>query len=297
MERRNAAKLVAIWVVSAMLSAVFLIVGIPKLIGGESHWVDAFAMMGYPSWLRVLVGLAETVGALCLLIPGTAVFAATVLALLMVGATYAQLTLGNPGGAAIPFMLGILLGLVAWFRRPSAPHQAHPEAYEKARRVIREGLLAGFIGAISVAIWFLIVDMINGRPLFTPMILGKALFSVFGPVPPGENPIVHIAGYTIFHITAFVAVGTLLAVIVAAAQDQPAILAGLLILFVVFEIGFHGLVALLQETTILGSLAWYQVMAGNLIAATGMGLYLWKAHPELRAEFAHALDGTEDEDD
>lgn len=295
MERKHAAKLVGIWVLSAMLSAVFLIVGIPKLIGGQSHWVNAFALLGYPSWLRVVVGLAETLGALGLLVPTLSVYAASGLAVLMLGATYAQLTQGQPGTALMPFTLFVLLAIVVYARRPSAPHHAHPASYEKARRVIREGLIAGFIGAFSVAVWFLIVDFANGNPLYTPRVLGRALFSVFGPVPEGESPIIHIVGYTIFHVSAFVAVGTLLAVIAAAAMEQPAILAGFLVLFVVFEIGFHGLVALLQETTGLGSLAWYQVMAGNLIAATLMGIYLWKAHPELRSQFAHALEG-HDED-
>jgi hypothetical protein len=31
-------------------------------------------------------------------------------------------------------------------------------------------------------------------------------------------------------------------------------------------------------------------MLGNLIAATGMGLYLWRAHPQLHEQLQHALD-------
>ena len=48
--------------------------------------------------------------------------------------------------------------------------------------------------------------------------------------------------------------------------------------------------ALLQETTDLGALAWYNIMAGNLIAAASMGTYLYRANPALREEFSHALD-------
>ena len=47
-----------------------------------------------------------------------------------------------------------------------------------------------------------------------------------------------------------------------------------------------------QETTILGGLAWYNVMIGNLLAAALMGTYMWKAHPHLKEEFQHALGGT-----
>ena len=42
----------------------------------------------------------------------------------------------------------------------------------------REGTIAGIIGASSVALWFLMVDSIAGRPFFTPAILGASLFDL-----------------------------------------------------------------------------------------------------------------------
>jgi hypothetical protein len=54
-------------------------------------------------------------------------------------------------------------------------------------RTLREGFIAGLIGATSVAVWFLIVDLIAGRPLFTPSVLGEALMNVLGP-NRGEGP-------------------------------------------------------------------------------------------------------------
>jgi hypothetical protein len=44
MERVHTARYVGIWVLSALLAAVFLIAGLPKLIGNERHWVQVFAM-------------------------------------------------------------------------------------------------------------------------------------------------------------------------------------------------------------------------------------------------------------
>src|SRR5205823_1851736 len=41
-------------------------------------------------------------------------------------------------------------------------------------RILREGFIAGLIGAGAVALWFLIVDIIAGRPFFTPAMLGSA---------------------------------------------------------------------------------------------------------------------------
>jgi len=43
-------------------------------------------------------------------------------------------------------------------------------------RIMREGFIAGLIGAGAVALWFLIVDVIAGRPFFTPAMLGSAVF-------------------------------------------------------------------------------------------------------------------------
>ncbi len=39
-----------------------------------------------------------------------------------------------------------------------------------------EGIVAGTIGAATIALWFLILDMMKGRPLHTPTVLGTALF-------------------------------------------------------------------------------------------------------------------------
>lgn len=162
----------------------------------------------------------------------------------------------------------------------------------RAPTIARDGITAGIIGATSVAVWFLIVDTIAGQPLHTPIVLGTALFSVLGPIG-GEGPFVHLVAYTVFHYVAFIVVGLIAATIVHWADREPTVLAGLLILFVAFEVGFYGLTAMLSEYLPLGELAWYQVAAGNLIAAVLMGAYLWRVHPALARQFAEALDGRE----
>jgi hypothetical protein len=157
--------------------------------------------------------------------------------------------------------------------------------------IIREGVIAGFLGATAVAVWFFIVDLIGGRPLFTPNILGVGLLSVFGRSP--ESEIVNVISYTIFHYAAFTLVGILAVVLVHAGERTASVLAGSMILFVAIELGFYGLVALLQQT-VLGNLAWYQILAGNLLAAILMGTYLWRSHPAMRSSLVRALEGTAD---
>ncbi|HEV8144266.1 MAG TPA: hypothetical protein VGQ77_15500, partial [Methylomirabilota bacterium] len=44
------------------------------------------------------------------------------------------------------------------------------------RSVLREGTIAGLLGAATVAIWFLIFDVLRGKPFLTPALLGSAVF-------------------------------------------------------------------------------------------------------------------------
>ena len=157
--------------------------------------------------------------------------------------------------------------------------------------IVREGVIAGVLGATAVAVWFFVVDLIGGRPLFTPNTLGEGLLSIFGRSP--EARAVNIIAYTIFHYAAFILVGLIAVVLVHTGERIPSVLAGSMILFVAIELGFYGLVALLQET-VLGNFAWYQILAGNLLAAILMGTYLWRSHPAMRDGLVRALEGTAD---
>ena len=98
-----------------------------------------------------------------------------------------------------------------------------------------------------------------------------------------------VAAYTVFHYAAFALLGMTASMIVNYARREPSILMGFVVLFAATEVGFYALVSLLQQVTPLGSLAWYNVMGGNVLAAIAMGAYLLRLHPELRAEFSQAM--------
>ncbi len=159
---------------------------------------------------------------------------------------------------------------------------------------IREGVIAGFIGATAIAVWFAIIDVVAGRPLNTPSILGAGLISILGKPPMMPDTVgFHVVIYTIFHYAVFVIIGIILVTMVHQSARTPAILAGFLIAFVAFEIGAIGLTALLTESR-LGGMAWYQIFIANLLACAGMFWYMWRRHPALRADFDRALAGTDD---
>lgn len=279
---------IIVWIISVLLAAVFATTGLAKLIGREPIGLQAAAMNGFPQWIRTLVGIVEVGGAAALLLPPVAAVAASLLALLMVPATITQWVSGEPG-LFIPILLFALLLLVAWRRDPTAVRAGYDAAVNTPRPLVKEGVIAGLIGATAIAIWFFFVDAVAGEALFTPRTLGHGLVSIFGPVPDQQSALFLIAIYTMFHYAAFVVVGMIAAMIVELAKEEPSILMGFVVLFAAIEVGFYALVGLLQQATPLGSLAWYNVMVGNLLAAATMGLYLLRAHPMLRHQFAHSM--------
>ena len=125
MTGRSKGAAVAVWVVSALMTALFLFAGGTKLAGMSMH-VEHFAQWGYPGWFRLFVGAWELIFGVLLLVPSLAFYAASALALGMLGAIYTELFRGDPPRALFPLiLLGILIVLV-WLRagerwRPGRP--------------------------------------------------------------------------------------------------------------------------------------------------------------------------------
>lgn len=164
------------------------------------------------------------------------------------------------------------------------------------QRILREGFVAGLIGAGAVALWFLLVDIINAQPFFTPKMLGGALFwglrdpaQVNAVFTTGEQIYATVVGYTMVHVIAFVVVGVIAAALAYEIELFPSTLFIAVVFFAIFEFGFYIVLAVAAQP-LLGALTWWSVAIGNAIAAFGMGYYLWRMHPKLRAELlAHPL--------
>ena len=111
--------MIAIYVVSALLTALFLFAGIPKLMGAQQP-VEGFRAMGYSDGFRLFIGAAEVAGAIGLWIPNLAFWAAVGLVVIMIGAVHTHLTVpeaGPPTGAGAAL---VMLLFIAWARRKSA---------------------------------------------------------------------------------------------------------------------------------------------------------------------------------
>src|SRR6185312_3461840 len=117
MDSARATRGLGVWALSVILAAVFLLAGVPKILGTEPLWLQAAAMHGFPSGMRVVVGICEVLGALAQLVPTLTIYGAIGLAVLMVPATITQAMSGEPG-LYVPIIVCVLLLLVAWQRDP-----------------------------------------------------------------------------------------------------------------------------------------------------------------------------------
>jgi hypothetical protein len=152
-------------------------------------------------------------------------------------------------------------------------------------RLYQEGLIGGLVGAATVALWFLFIDLAQGRPLYTPTVLGTALFGrgIGFPSAYAGPDLGMVLMFTWVHGLAFVVVGGLVAHLLAVAERQPNVGFGILMLFVMFEFGFIA-AAMLFAAPVLRALAWPAILIANLLAATTMGCYFWLRHPNLRVQ-------------
>lgn len=149
--------------------------------------------------------------------------------------------------------------------------------------VVREGLVAGLIGAGVVAIWFMLIDALAGRLFFTPAALGSAVLHGATSLDAVQLGAATVLAYTVLHLVAFIATGLVAAGIVSYAEDRhPYVLLGAALLFVTFETFFIGLLTVVAQW-LLEVIPWWSIAVANLLAAAAMGGYLWHRHPDLAA--------------
>ena len=149
------------------------------------------------------------------------------------------------------------------------------------RRSVREGLISGALGGATIALWFLILDVLQHRPLYTPSLLGSAIFRPG--LTSGGNPPLSLAMASLFtgiHFLVFGLIGCLASWLLAKAERNPNLGFGLILLFVVFDACFAAFATIFAEP-VLKALTWPAILVANFLAATAMAIYFWKRHPKL----------------
>lgn len=161
---------------------------------------------------------------------------------------------------------------------------AIPSAKSVVSGLYEQGIVAGILGAATIAVWFFLIDFFNGRPFYTPNVLGTALFRGGAGLDQPQNlpiSLEMVLVYTWVHALVFCAIGGLVSKLLDLAERNVHAGFGILLLFVIFEFGFVG-AALIFAEPILRALAWSSVLIGNLLAAAVMAAYFWRHHPRMK---------------
>ena len=163
----------------------------------------------------------------------------------------------------------------------SRPAIAETDA--SATAIYVEGLIAGVAGAATIAVWFLLMDTLFRRPFYTPMILGVALFQGGAGLAPPDTMAISsetVLSFTWVHVLAFLVIGIAASRLIALAERQPSFGFGILLFLVFFECGFFVACMAFAEP-VLHTLAWSEILLGNVLAAAAMGAVFWRRHPRL----------------
>ena len=147
--------------------------------------------------------------------------------------------------------------------------------------LLAEATDAGFLGGSVVAVWFLLRDILLGRPLLTPSVLGQFLLLGQRDLQTEEPVFAAVLLYTIVHFAAFLLFGFVLAWLFRLSVREPVFRFALLVLFVVFELFFY--VVIRTFAGAVGELfPAFWVLSANLLAALVMGRYFWRKYPGLK---------------
>ncbi len=164
----------------------------------------------------------------------------------------------------------------------SNPLTDHPGTAVPMGALLKDGLIASFVGALTIALWFLIVDALAGQPFYTPTLLGTAFFHHGTELvsPATLKPSLDIVfQYSVFHWIAFAVMGVAASLGLRFTASEPHLGFGMLlffVLFVVFEFGFRLMRAVLFSPQV--EIAWLPVLIGNLLASAAIGIALLYRH-------------------
>lgn len=128
-----------LWTIQVLVAALFLFAGGMKLVLPIEAMTKEMVL---PGWFLRFIGVAEITGALGLLLPWffglkrvLTPMAASGLVIIMIGATTLTLRSAKPAQAITPFVVGILLIIVAYGRSKALKQLPASDSAAQAARV------------------------------------------------------------------------------------------------------------------------------------------------------------------
>ena len=146
---------------------------------------------------------------------------------------------------------------------------------------IREGLVVGLLGAIVLAVWY-VVQRRDRRPFppYARCARANARAGAAGPAA-GIMPAA-VAGYAALHVAVFLLIGVVMAWAIHAANRYPTVRTGVVIALV---LGLGYVYSILLSTpSFAGDPSLRLSVMVGVVAFVAMLLYLWRRHPSLRRQ-------------
>lgn len=147
-----------------------------------------------------------------------------------------------------------------------------------SRHPLREGVIAGTLGAVAIATVTLLADGLTDRLGVTPALLGAALLDLLGIGFGGRGFATHIVLWLIGLFVVVIAVGVATSYAYNAAERKPSFIVGLVGMVLVLEVILLTITALAARSELFGMRAWIYGLLGNLLGGIVMGRYLWRQH-------------------
>ena len=121
MTKGRIAKEIIFWLIALLLALVCLRSGVMKMPGvpGSEFWIRDFERWGYPTWFRLVVGIAEIISGVLILMPRVASYGAGIFAIVMSGAIFTHATHSESSRLPLNFFLLALSLTIVFVRRPN----------------------------------------------------------------------------------------------------------------------------------------------------------------------------------
>ena len=158
------------------------------------------------------------------------------------------------------------------------------EARKDRTETLWQGLMAGLIGYVTVAVLVGMIDVIRGHSFFyTAALLGEWLFGGLSDarevrVWPGA-----VIAYNGLHLATFLVFGIIAAWLASLAERGHALWYAGLVLFILVLAHLEAAVWVMTEG-VRSALPDYQVLVPGFLGATAMAVYLMRVHPALRRQ-------------
>jgi hypothetical protein len=175
-------------------------------------------------------------------------------------------------------MSDVMTGQTATGRAPSragVQRGASPTA-----DLVFDAFFGGALAGSAIALFFLILDVLQGRPLFTPSLIGTALFTDADPSAVTAIRLVMVAYFSVVHFAAFFALGGAMSRLFtwsAIVHRHPAVVAGAVFLILTLTLAVADL---LLMPGVIAAIGVGRVLAANLVCGCVMAWFIRRAHTD-----------------